>query len=112
MKDDDRNALKSKILSDIETLKTEMESLKEQAKPVPPDNAIGRLTRMDAIQARSVAEAVLTKAAIRKIKLETALNRIDDDEYGTCKNCGEDISIKRMELVPEAVMCVNCAERL
>jgi len=111
MKKDDRHALKSAILSALSSLETEIESLKEQAKPVPPDNAIGRLTRMDAIQAKSVASAVLREAKIRKTKLEAALSRVDDDEYGICVNCDEDIPIKRMELLPEAVKCVNCAER-
>lgn len=103
--------MKEKIVFELASLEKEIVSLKEQSKPVPPDNAIGRLTRMDAIQARSVAEAVLNEARLRQSKLETALSRIDNNEYGTCMDCGEDIPIARLELVPEALKCVKCADK-
>lgn len=103
--------LKEKIVFELAALEKEMASLKEQAKPIPPDNAIGRLTRMDAIQAKSVAEAVLNEARIRQSKLESALSRIDNDEYGICVDCEEDIPLARLELVPEALKCVHCADR-
>ena len=107
----ERAKLKEKIVFERASLEKEIASLKEQAKPVPPDNAIGRLTRMDAIQAKSVAEAVLNEARIRQSKLETALGRIDDDEFGICMDCGEEIPMARLELVPEALKCVRCADR-
>lgn len=107
----ERTKLKEKIILERAALEKEIVSLKEQAKPVPPDNAIGRLTRMDAIQAKSVVEAVLNEARIRQSKLETALGRIDDDEFGICMDCGEDIPMARLELVPEALKCVRCADR-
>lgn len=107
----ERTRLKEKIVFELAALEKEIASLKEQSKPVPPDNAIGRLTRMDAIQAKSVAEAVLNEARIRQSKLETALGRIDNDEFGNCIDCGEDIPIARLELVPEALKCVRCADR-
>lgn len=111
MDEKDRAGLKAKIASELETLEKEVASYKEQAKPVPPDNAIGRLTRMDAIQAKSVAEAMLNSARLRRSKLEIALGRIDGDEYGICVDCGEDIPVGRLELMPESVKCVHCAAR-
>ena len=107
----ERAGLKEKIVLELEALENEIASLKEQSKPIPPDNAIGRLTRMDAIQAKSVAEAVLNEARLRQSKLETALGRIDDDDYGACIDCGENIPVARLELVPEALKCVPCADR-
>ena len=107
----ERASLKEKIVFELKALETEIASLKEQSKPIPPDNAIGRLTRMDAIQAKSVAEAVLNEARLRQSKLETALGRVDNDEYGACIDCGEDIPLARLRLVPEALKCVPCADK-
>lgn len=107
----ERARLKAIIVSDLEQIKKDVASLTEQAKPIPPDSAIGRLTRMEAIQAKSVAEAVLNETKIKRSKLEAALGRVDDDGYGVCCDCEEDIPIARMELVPESVKCVHCADR-
>lgn len=40
-----------------------------------------------------------------------ALRRIDEGTYGECVNCGEDISQKRLEVQPEATLCIDCASR-
>ena len=43
-------------------------------------------------------------------KLELALRKIDDGSFGTCEECGEDISIKRLEARPETTLCIRCKE--
>jgi DnaK suppressor protein len=45
-------------------------------------------------------------------EIEAALVRMDDDEYGTCPECDEAISMKRLQAVPWAHYCVTCQERL
>ena len=49
-----------------------------------------------------------TRLSIRVI--QAALERIEDGSYGACESCGEDISAARLEAIPEATRCVNCAE--
>ena len=46
---ENKNKLKAKIRATIETLKVKIEELKEVTKPIAPENAIGRISRMDAI---------------------------------------------------------------
>lgn len=41
--------------------------------------------------------------------LNDALKRIADGSYGICAKCGEDISQARLDAVPYAVICRNCA---
>ncbi|WP_336981318.1 TraR/DksA family transcriptional regulator [Altererythrobacter fulvus] len=38
-----------------------------------------------------------------------ALQRIEDGTYGTCANCGDDISEMRLKALPTATLCINCA---
>lgn len=40
--------------------------------------------------------------------IDTALERIADDTYGTCVECGNEIAKARLEFRPESVYCVNC----
>jgi RNA polymerase-binding transcription factor len=41
-------------------------------------------------------------------KIEEALNRIDDGEYGYCEACGVEIGIRRLEARPTATLCIDC----
>ncbi len=45
-----------------------------------------------------------------RLALDAALDRLDRGEYGTCRRCGEPIPAARLELVPEADLCVACAQ--
>ncbi len=108
MLSDNRGQLKQKILDEIEAEKNLIESLKETSKPVAPDNAIGRLTRMEAINSRSISEASLNSAQVKLSKLETALAKIEDPDFGLCRRCGNPIPDGRIMLMPESVLCVPC----
>lgn len=41
--------------------------------------------------------------------LQAALKRIADESYGICAKCGDDISQARLDAVPYAMICRNCA---
>ena len=42
--------------------------------------------------------------------VDEALQRIEDDEYGTCQNCHNTIQPKRLQAIPWARYCLNCQE--
>lgn len=41
-------------------------------------------------------------------KINEALERIDEDEYGFCESCGVEIGIRRLEARPTATLCIDC----
>ena len=43
-------------------------------------------------------------------KIEKALRKIEDGTFGTCEECGEEISVKRLEARPETTLCIRCKE--
>jgi DnaK suppressor protein len=43
-------------------------------------------------------------------KIHEALKRIDDDEFGECEMCGDDIERGRLEVRPVATLCIECKE--
>jgi len=110
MNTEERAELKKRIQDKIRELEAQIKSYKEGARPVEPDNAIGRLTRMEAINSRSISEASLRSAEDESARLQMALKRIDSEDFGVCAECGEDIPIKRLMLLPASVMCVECAD--
>lgn len=112
MSPNQKEKLKRKIEMDILSLQVEVDSLKKQIKPVTPDSSIGRLTRLEAINAKSMSEANLRNAHKRLEKLAKALAQIDDEEFGICVVCDEPIPMGRMMLMPESTICVKCKEMM
>jgi DnaK suppressor protein len=43
-------------------------------------------------------------------KIEKALRKIEDGSFGICEECGEEISVKRLEARPETTLCIRCKE--
>jgi len=107
----DLKALKSLIKEKINAIEDEILELKELTKPISPENAIGRLSRMDAINNKSINEAALRKSEEKYSKLKYALTKIDEEEFGICDRCGKDIQPRRLLLMPESNYCVSCAAR-
>lgn len=101
--------IKSLIKLEIEKTIQSVESYKELTKPIAPENAIGRISRMDAINNKSVNEAALNKAEQNLKNLEIALSNINDLNFGICSKCNQSIPIGRIMLMPQSRFCVNCA---
>ncbi|MEM7212244.1 MAG: TraR/DksA C4-type zinc finger protein [Pseudomonadota bacterium] len=78
--------------------------------PVELDQqSVGRLSRMDAMQQQAMAAAQSRRRAGRLRAIELAMKRMDDDEFGWCQECGEEIPAGRLNLDPCAANCVACA---
>lgn len=94
-----------------EIVKTErsIKNYKELTKPIAPENAIGRVSRMDAINNKSVNEAALKKAEQKLKNLNIALSNINDSDFGLCFKCNNTIPIGRILLMPHTRFCVQCA---
>jgi len=111
MKSEEKEQIKERILSEIKRIREELPAMQNSAKPVSPDNAIGRLTRMEAISAQSINESALSGTKTRLDQLEMSLVRLEEDEdFGICIDCDEDIAIKRLLFKPEVTRCINCAK--
>ena len=76
---------------------------------VAPDNAIGRLTRIDAMQAGFMSEALRREQMQELARVDRALRAIDSDEYGRCRRCDEPLPMARLLAKPDAILCVSCA---
>lgn len=71
--------------------------------------AVGRLSRMDALQSQAMAKAHQSRRDVQAHRLCAALVRLEQGEYGACEDCGEWIAEKRLELDPAAAKCISCA---
>ncbi|MEM9059468.1 MAG: TraR/DksA C4-type zinc finger protein [Pseudomonadota bacterium] len=82
----------------------------EDRAPVELDQtSVGRLSRMDAMQQQAMATAQARRRAGRRKAITAALRRMDEDEFGWCQACGDEIPVGRLDLDPCAANCVSCA---
>jgi DnaK suppressor protein len=104
------------LAADLRARLAELEALTgahaDDVKPVELDqSAVGRLSRMDAMQVQAMAEAAARMRALEKKRILAALKRIADDEYGFCAKCGEPIAQARLATDVTIAMCIGCAGR-
>ncbi len=80
-----------------------------ETKPIAPDVAIGRLSRMDSMQMQQMALDSIRRQKSELQNLRNALTRIDKGTYGNCGLCRKPIAEARLEAQLDAVLCINCA---
>lgn len=79
------------------------------AKPVTLDQqAVGRVSRIDAIQQQQMAVASRERARTRLLLVKQALAGVADGRYGECRKCEEPIGFRRLEARPESPICLRC----
>ncbi len=105
------NDLRNKLIAMRNALDEDDILGEEAQKTVNLDQqSVGRLSRMDALQQQAMARATHARRDQIRQRISNALARLEEDEFGYCTECGEDIPIKRLELDPTVPTCVNCAQ--
>lgn len=100
----------------LETWRTDIERLSAQSKEsrdaVELDQTRqGRLSRQDALMQQEMAKETERRRKIDLKRIEFALKRIEDGEFGYCQSCDELIAEARLKLDPAIALCVDCAHQ-
>ena len=105
-------AIKARLMEERDALLDVADSAREATSTVELDQTrVGRVSRMDALQAQAMAKESDRRRLLALQRIEGALKRIEDGEYGMCASCGEDISPQRLEVDPGAILCIECASK-
>lgn len=92
--------MKADIIADVEQTLNDMTNQNENI-PDPNDRATVESDRSFELRLRSRERKLLDK-------IDEAIGRIENGEYGICDDCGEKIRIKRLEARPVAKFCIDC----
>ena len=84
--------------------------MEESANLLSPEGPGSRISLRDMIKMKSAEERKLRAARVRLNKLESALKKIDDPEFGTCFICEQPIPLARLLAIPETTRCIKCEE--
>lgn len=102
--------LKGKIDTEIKSTQKKIEKYSLLCKPIAPENSIGRISRMDAINNKSVVESALRVAKEKIQQLIAIQNKIKNSNFGICQKCKIMIPFERLMIKPYSRFCVNCAK--
>jgi DnaK suppressor protein len=101
-----RRLLSSELEAVIARLQTEA--------TVPQASAVGDefLDVAQSIEHQELARLSASRLTERVRRLQVALTRVSDGQYGICSECGAAIPAKRLLAVPDATACVACQAKL
>ncbi len=102
---------KNKLLERKAELEDHSKKSRENREPVELDQTkMGRLSRQDALMQQSMAEATERNRGVEVQKIDAALKRIDNDNFGYCATCDEEIAKARLQNDPAVATCIKCAQ--
>jgi len=108
----DIDALRQRLLTERDELTHDAEVTAEERDVVVLDQtSVGRLSRMDALQNQAMQVETERRREVELKRIDAALKRIDEDEYGYCVSCGEEIQPKRLDMDPANPVCIDCAHK-
>ncbi len=106
----DINNAKTRLETKRSELEAQSELSREARTTVELDQqAVGRLSRMDAMQQKAMADAQERTRQHDLVRIEQAERRLREDDYGYCQECGDEIPDARLAIDPMAERCINCA---
>lgn len=108
--DVDIESMKARLIERRDELAHLAEGAAEAREPVELDQTrVGRLSRMDALQSQAMSLETDRRRQVALRRIEAALSRIEEGEFGYCIQCGEPIARRRLELDPTSPNCIACA---
>lgn len=102
------DALRELLEEDIARLSRRLRDLAQDHSTVLDQQAIGRLSRVDALMNQGLAQASDQRAVHDLQAALEARERLDEGRYGFCAGCGQPIPFDRLDALPEARHCARC----
>jgi DnaK suppressor protein len=104
-----RHEIEQRLRALIEELEGALRAGAAGTRTVELDQAaVGRLSRMDALQQQAVAQASQRNVQARLQRCRAALSALEAGRYGLCRECDEPIERRRLEAFPEVALCLSC----
>jgi len=112
MTQNERELLSEKIKLEIKHLTNEISLLEKKMQPIKYDCSLGALAQNSALGEQEIDAKVLIQSESRLEKLKHVLKHISSEDYGICTVCDEEINIERLKILPESIVCIDCANEI
>ena len=109
MKKTELTAIKRALDDEIKSTEQKIVEYSLLCQPIAPENSIGRVSRMDAVNNKSIVEAALRVAKEKMFELKEMRIIINEKDFGICRKCNKEIPYGRLQIQPQSRFCVICA---
>ena len=109
MKKTELAAIKQALDDEIKSTEQKIVEYSLLCQPIAPENSIGRVSRMDAINNKSIVEAALRVAKEKMFELKEMKRIVNEKDFGICRKCNKEIPFGRLQIQPQSKFCVICA---
>jgi len=103
-----QETIKDRLEAELAGTMAELERL-EQKLQVEVEYGLGEGDPI--VQEREINMALRRRARRKAKSLQEALMRVEEGTYGICERCGREIGVQRLEALPEARLCIDCAQQ-
>lgn len=103
------NRYRPHLIAEVGALRAASGSSGERRPVLLDQQSVGGLSRMDAMQQQAMAIEHEVRRAGRLRAIEAALQRLEQEEFGWCDDCGDFIGLKRLDPDPALMRCIACA---
>ena len=100
--------LKDILLTERARLTRSLERSKRDGPVQLDQQAVGRLSRIDALMNEGLAQGSMSRAAEELGLIEGALERLQNGTYGFCQTCQQPLNVERLMAIPETLHCPGC----
>ena len=109
MKKTELKAIEQALDNEIKSTEQKIVEYSLLCQPIAPENSIGRVSRMDAINNKSIVEAALREEKKKIFELKEMKILINKEDFGICRKCNKEIPFGRLQIQPQSKFCVICA---
>ena len=95
----------------LRNMRNEIECQKIDDSRMKAEKTIEDYEAASLISDQTLITKLLSRKALYLKKIDEALSRIKNGDYGECEMCGDMINPKRLEVRPTAIFCIECKER-
>ncbi len=104
--------LKKQLLKMREELLEGMDASIKTARSTPERDVGDFYDDVDIEKDRQMMHMLTEREQAKLKSIDDALEKIEDETYGACEECGEDIGKKRLKVIPFARYCIRCQSEL
>jgi DnaK suppressor protein len=108
MDDREQEEVKQRLEAELSEAREELQRLEEKVQ-VEVEYGLGEGDPN--IYEREMNMALRRRVRRKVRSVEEALQRFEEGTYGVCERCGGQIGAQRLEIMPEARLCIQCAQQ-
>ncbi len=104
----ERETVKDRLEAELAETMAELDSLEKKVQ-VEVEYGLGEGD--PSIYEREINMALRRRTRRKVRSLQEALTRFEEGTYGICERCGRQVAAQRLEALPEARLCIDCAQQ-